>query len=39
MAFTYVIEHMEDDEQTPAAVPPWVRLEYAVRRKHDSRSG
>ncbi|KAJ3573103.1 hypothetical protein NP233_g2645 [Leucocoprinus birnbaumii] len=32
MAFTYVIEHMEDDEQTPAAVPPWVRLEYAHMR-------
>lgn len=31
MAFTYVIEHMEDDEQTPSAVPPWVMLEYAVR--------
>ncbi len=33
MAFTYVIEHMEDDEQTPSAVPPWVMLEYAVRKK------
>ncbi|KXN82872.1 hypothetical protein AN958_02083 [Leucoagaricus sp. SymC.cos] len=32
MAFTYVIEHMEDDEQTPVAVPPWVRLEYAHMR-------
>lgn len=32
MPFTYVIEHMEDDEHTPAAVPPWVTLEYAVRR-------
>ncbi|KAF9452102.1 DUF431-domain-containing protein [Macrolepiota fuliginosa MF-IS2] len=32
MAFTYVIEHMEDDEHTPAAVPPWVMLEYAHMR-------
>jgi len=34
MAFTYVIEHMEEDEQISAAVPPWVRLEYVVSRKH-----
>ncbi|EKM78279.1 hypothetical protein AGABI1DRAFT_121406 [Agaricus bisporus var. burnettii JB137-S8] len=32
MAFAYVIEHMEDDEQTPTAVPPWVFLEYAHMR-------
>jgi len=36
MTFTYVIEHMEDDEQISAAVPPWVRLEYMVSKKHRS---
>lgn len=26
---TYVIEHMEADDNTPASLPPWVLLEYA----------
>ncbi|KAF8801248.1 DUF431-domain-containing protein [Phlegmacium glaucopus] len=30
--FTYVIEHMEEDEETPKAIPPWVELEYAHMR-------
>ena len=25
------LEHMEEDEETPKAIPPWVELEYAVR--------
>lgn len=29
MTFTYVIEHMEEDETTPKSLPPWVELEYA----------
>ncbi|KAG2128279.1 SAM-dependent RNA methyltransferase [Suillus clintonianus] len=29
MTFTYVIEHMEEDESTPKSLPPWVELEYA----------
>ncbi|KAG2355999.1 SAM-dependent RNA methyltransferase [Suillus spraguei] len=29
MPFTYVIEHMEEDETTPKSLPPWVELEYA----------
>ncbi|KAJ8588056.1 DUF431-domain-containing protein [Rhizopogon salebrosus TDB-379] len=29
MSFTYVIEHMEEDETTPNSLPPWVELEYA----------
>jgi len=29
MSFTYVIEHMEEDEETTKAIPPWVELEYA----------
>ncbi|KAI0767453.1 DUF431-domain-containing protein [Fomes fomentarius] len=28
MAFTYVIEHMEEDEETPKSIPRWVELEY-----------
>ncbi|KAN0139353.1 SAM-dependent RNA methyltransferase [Lactarius tabidus] len=28
MGFTYVIEHMEDDDPTPRALPRWVELEY-----------
>ncbi|KAG2051872.1 DUF431-domain-containing protein [Suillus hirtellus] len=28
MTFTYVIEHMEEDETTPKSLPPWVELEY-----------
>ncbi|KIM52565.1 hypothetical protein SCLCIDRAFT_1223635 [Scleroderma citrinum Foug A] len=28
MGCTYVIEHMEEDESTPACLPPWVELEY-----------
>ncbi|KAG7095996.1 hypothetical protein E1B28_006678 [Marasmius oreades] len=27
--FTYVIEHMEDDDEVSKTVPPWVDLEYA----------
>jgi hypothetical protein len=23
---------MEEDEETPKAIPPWVELEYAVRK-------
>ncbi|CAK5278092.1 unnamed protein product [Mycena citricolor] len=30
MGFTYVIEHMEDDDDTVRAIPPWVELEYTV---------
>lgn len=25
-----VLEHMEEDEDTTRAIPPWVELEYAV---------
>ncbi|KAF9001204.1 SAM-dependent RNA methyltransferase [Cyathus striatus] len=32
MKYTYVIEHMEEDEETPKAIPPWVELEYAHMR-------
>jgi len=32
MGFTYVIEHMEDDEESPRSIPPWVELEYAHMR-------
>ncbi|KAF5310312.1 hypothetical protein D9611_012033 [Ephemerocybe angulata] len=32
MGFKYVIEHMEDDEETSKAIPPWVELEYAHMR-------
>jgi len=28
MEFSYVIEHMEDDDPTPRALPRWVELEY-----------
>ncbi|KAG6328980.1 hypothetical protein ID866_10109 [Astraeus odoratus] len=28
MGYTYVIEHMEEDESTPACLPRWVELEY-----------
>ncbi|KAH9927983.1 DUF431-domain-containing protein [Epithele typhae] len=28
MGFTYVIEHMEEDEETPKSLPRWVELEY-----------
>ncbi|KAH9947773.1 DUF431-domain-containing protein [Amylocystis lapponica] len=28
MVFTYVIEHMEEDEDTSKALPKWVELEY-----------
>ena len=24
------LEHMEEDEETTKAIPPWVELEYAV---------
>ncbi|KAF7305164.1 hypothetical protein MKEN_01231600 [Mycena kentingensis (nom. inval.)] len=31
--FSYVIEHMEEDDvDTPRAIPPWVELEYAHMR-------
>lgn len=30
---------MEEDEETPKAIPPWVELEYAVRnRPHNLKS-
>ncbi|KAF9477664.1 DUF431-domain-containing protein [Pholiota conissans] len=32
MPFSYVIEHMEEDEETTKAIPPWVELEYAHMR-------
>ncbi|KAF7343322.1 hypothetical protein MVEN_01764500 [Mycena venus] len=32
MDFVYVIEHMEDDDDTVRAIPPWVELEYAHMR-------
>ncbi|KAF9456733.1 SAM-dependent RNA methyltransferase [Collybia nuda] len=32
MPFSYVIEHMEEDEDTPKSIPPWVELEYAHMR-------
>ncbi|KAJ7172096.1 SAM-dependent RNA methyltransferase [Mycena filopes] len=32
MGFVYVIEHMEDDDETAKAIPPWVELEYAHMR-------
>ncbi|KAJ7241667.1 SAM-dependent RNA methyltransferase [Mycena haematopus] len=32
MGFVYVIEHMEDDDDTAKAIPPWVELEYAHMR-------
>ncbi|KAK7442024.1 hypothetical protein VKT23_016301 [Stygiomarasmius scandens] len=32
MGFSYVIEHMEEDDETSKAVPPWVELEYAHMR-------
>ncbi|TBU22016.1 DUF431-domain-containing protein [Dichomitus squalens] len=28
MPFSYVIEHMEEDENTPKSLPRWVELEY-----------
>ncbi|KAI0690308.1 SAM-dependent RNA methyltransferase [Cytidiella melzeri] len=28
MGFSYIIEHMEDDEETHKAIPTWVELEY-----------
>ncbi|KAI0027182.1 DUF431-domain-containing protein [Vararia minispora EC-137] len=28
MGFTYVVEHMEEDDATPRALPRWVELEY-----------
>ncbi|GLB39602.1 putative predicted SAM-dependent RNA methyltransferase [Lyophyllum shimeji] len=32
MSFSYVIEHMEEDEDTARSIPPWVELEYAHMR-------
>jgi len=28
MPFTYIVEHMEEDDETPKALPEWVELEY-----------
>ena len=25
-----IAEHMEEDEDSPDSIPPWVKLEYAV---------
>ncbi|KAJ3812582.1 SAM-dependent RNA methyltransferase [Lentinula lateritia] len=33
MGFTYIIEHMEEDDENSKVVPPWVELEYAHMRK------
>ncbi|KAF5351469.1 hypothetical protein D9757_012058 [Collybiopsis confluens] len=33
MGFSYVIEHMEEDDESSKVVPPWVELEYAHMRK------
>lgn len=33
------LEHMEEDEETPKAIPPWVELEYAVSQPHSSTTG
>ena len=27
----FIVEHMEDDEETSKAIPEWVELEYCVR--------
>ncbi|KAH6903284.1 SAM-dependent RNA methyltransferase [Coprinopsis sp. MPI-PUGE-AT-0042] len=32
MGFTYVIEHMEEDDEESKTIPPWVELEYAHMR-------
>ncbi|TFK28312.1 DUF431-domain-containing protein [Coprinopsis marcescibilis] len=32
MPFTYVIEHMEEDDESTKTIPPWVELEYAHMR-------
>ncbi|KZV59261.1 DUF431-domain-containing protein [Peniophora sp. CONT] len=32
MGYTYVVEHMEEDEETPSALPRWVELEYSHMR-------
>ncbi|KAG7445271.1 DUF431-domain-containing protein [Guyanagaster necrorhizus] len=32
MGFVYVIEHMEDDDETTRVIPPWAILEYAHMR-------
>ncbi|KAF5371167.1 hypothetical protein D9758_004126 [Tetrapyrgos nigripes] len=32
MGFGYMIEHMEEDDETSKGVPPWVELEYAHMR-------
>ncbi|SJL10743.1 related to DUF431 domain protein [Armillaria ostoyae] len=32
MGFVYVIEHMEDDDETTRIIPPWATLEYAHMR-------
>ncbi|KAJ7291462.1 SAM-dependent RNA methyltransferase [Mycena rebaudengoi] len=32
MGFVYVIEHMEDDDESTKTIPPWVELEYAHMR-------
>ncbi|KAF5325451.1 hypothetical protein D9619_009971 [Psilocybe cf. subviscida] len=32
MRFSYVIEHMEEDDESSKTIPPWVELEYAHMR-------
>ncbi|KAF8920831.1 SAM-dependent RNA methyltransferase [Mucidula mucida] len=32
MGFAYVIEHMEEDDETTRVIPPWATLEYAHMR-------
>ncbi|KAH9971556.1 DUF431-domain-containing protein [Lactifluus volemus] len=32
MGFTYIIEHMEEDDPTPSALPRWIELEYKQMR-------
>ncbi|KZP30881.1 DUF431-domain-containing protein [Athelia psychrophila] len=32
MGIAYVVEHMEEDEDTARSIPPWVELEYAHMR-------
>ncbi|KAJ3716381.1 SAM-dependent RNA methyltransferase [Lentinula raphanica] len=32
MGFAYIIEHMEEDDESSKVVPPWVELEYAHMR-------
>ncbi|KAL1948516.1 hypothetical protein VTO73DRAFT_12591 [Trametes versicolor] len=32
MAFSYIIEHMEEDDETSKSIPKWVELEYSHMR-------